>query len=589
MSDGQEKLTRQQLYEKIRETSKDEYILSEMQRLGFWPKDNDAPTLTEEFVTKRSALLKQLRDVGRDYQLYQDPAKALAALHKERKKEALIRREQKRKERNQQRFERAQRWYETQQTDITYIGDGYSHGLKNSESDLEKVEANDLPVLRDAQELSQAMGITVNELRFLTYHKAVRTVDHYQRFEMVKKSGGTRLISAPMPRLKRAQYWVLTNVLEPLALHDAAHGFVAERSIVSNAAEHVGQSVVINLDLQDFFPTISYPRLKGLFQSLGYSEHIATLLSLLCTQSPAQELELDGQTWFVSDGERVLPQGAPTSPAISNLLCRRLDNRLAGMAKKLGFHYTRYADDLTFSAKDIDDRRINQLLWRCRAIVSSEGFIVHPKKTRIMRKHQQQEVTGVVVNDKLNVDRKTLKRFRALLHQIEKDGPEGKQWGNGELFATIEGYANYVAMVNPEKGLGLKQKVLALKKQYGYQTKPSTLRKLNKQLMRVKSAKGEPPREPWWQAQPPAPPAREKTAEEITIDKKNEKIRESMAQEPRAERIAERAQPRVHSNRSTEDQERRDQGQPRPDTKGAGNTMLMIAIIIFVILVVMKL
>src|SRR5690606_31416208 len=118
-----------------------------------------------------------------------------------------------------------------------------------------------------------------------------------------KKTGGLRTISAPMPRLKRAQYWILSNILEPINLHGDAHGFVKQRSIVTNAQAHVGKDVVINIDLQDFFPTVSYPRVKGFFHQLGYSEHVATILALLCTEAETQEVELDGHTWFVSNGE----------------------------------------------------------------------------------------------------------------------------------------------------------------------------------------------------------------------------------------------------------------------------------------------
>lgn len=447
MSDGN-KLTRQQLYQRIRETSKDEYILSEMKRLGFWPEDSDKPSLAEEFINEKSEISKKLRELGQKQGLYSDPEAALKELHKQRKKQALERREQKRQERNQARYDRASRWYTTQQKLITYVGDHFSKGLNNVESHEDKLKQQGLPVLHSSKDLAGAMGITLNELRFLAYQKDVSAVNHYQHFEILKKTGGSRLISAPMPRLKRAQYWVLANVLEPLSIHDAAHGFVPKRSIVSNAIPHVSKDIVINLDLKDFFPTVTYPRIKGVFHTLGYSEHLATILGLLCTQSNIQEVELDGQTWFVGNGERYLPQGAPTSPNLTNILCRKLDARLNGMAEKLGFTYTRYADDLTFSSDSKNEQQVKKLLWRCRKIVQDEGFVIHPKKTRIMRRHKKQEVTGITVNDKMGVDKKTLKRFRAVLFQIDKDGPDGKTWGNGDIFCAIDGYANYVAMVS---------------------------------------------------------------------------------------------------------------------------------------------
>lgn len=254
------------------------------------------------------------------------------------------------------------------------------------------------------------------------------------------------------------------NILKKIAVHDAAHGFCAQRSIVTNATPHVGADVIINFDLKDFFPSISYKRVKGLFQSFGYSEAAATIFGLLCTAAEVEELELDGKTYYVALGERHLPQGSPASPVITNLLCRRLDRRLTAMAEKFGFTYTRYADDLTFSAVGDSQRYICNIIKRTESIVTHEGFTLNQEKTRILRKSRQQGVTGVVVNNKLNISKKTLKQFRATLYQIEKDGLEGKHWGNSpNLIAAITGFANFVAMVNPEKGAELQQQVKRIK------------------------------------------------------------------------------------------------------------------------------
>ena len=189
-----------------------------------------------------------------------------------------------------------------------------------------------------------------------------------------------------MPRLKRAQYWILGNILEKLPLHDTAHGFVNQRSIVTNAEPHVSADVVVNMDLKDFFPTVTYKRIKGVFCKLGYCEEVATVLALLCSEPEVDEVELDGETFYVARSERYLPQGAPTSPAISNLLCRNLDRRVFGASKKLEFTYTRYADDLTFSGTRKAAHQLRKLLWRVEQIVEDEGFVIHPDKTRIMRK-----------------------------------------------------------------------------------------------------------------------------------------------------------------------------------------------------------
>ena len=222
----------------------------------------------------------------------------------------------------------------------------------------------------------------------------------------------------------------------------------------------------MNVDLKDFFPPISYKRIKGLFRSLGYGERIATVLGLLCSEPEIQMLEVEGRRWYVAAGERHLPQGAPTSPAITNLICRRLDRRMLGACKKLGFTFTRYADDLTFSSPK-GDAPAGELLGRVRHIVETEGFEIHHKKTRILRKGRRLEVTGLVVNEKPAVPRATLRKFRALLFQVEKDGPAGKRWGaSPNLFASMAGFANFVNMVNPEKGRGLREKVEQLRAKY---------------------------------------------------------------------------------------------------------------------------
>jgi retron-type reverse transcriptase len=136
--------------------------------------------------------------------------------------------------------------------------------------------------------------------------------------------------------MKRAQYWILENILNRVKLHEAAHGFVTGRSILSNALPHVNQAIVVNLDMENFFPTVNYRRVKGLFRQLGYAEQLATELALLTTEPEVTQVALDGETWFVQEDARFLPQGAPTSPAISNIICRRLDSRLQAMAQKLG-------------------------------------------------------------------------------------------------------------------------------------------------------------------------------------------------------------------------------------------------------------
>jgi RNA-directed DNA polymerase len=262
----------------------------------------------------------------------------------------------------------------------------------------------------------------------------------------------------------------------------------------------MGAAVVVNLDLKDFFPTISYPRIKGLFQALGYSEQVATLLALLCSEPEVDAVELDHTNYYVARKMRYLPQGAPTSPAISNVICCRLDRRLAGMAQKLGFAYTRYADDMTFSSPENEKKLMPKLLWRAKQIIAAEGFALNVDKTRIMHAGRRQEVTGLVVNRKLSVNRQTIKRFRALLFQIEKDGLRGKTWGHthGHLLEVIYGFANFIKMVDPSKGAKYVAWVRRIHQQYGYRTQTSHRLPLSKPGFRRRAAAGRPPRDRWW-------------------------------------------------------------------------------------------
>ncbi len=461
--------TRQELYDLIRQTSKQEFILSEMIRLGFWDDNSNNPEDPAEEIRRRGELQRQLQELQQQNRQLHNEKALKKQLLKQRLEESKRKRQETKERNERKRQERAQAWREKKAQEITYLGEGVSSGLNNLENNCDRLKQHHLPVFENIAALATAMGITVGQLRFLAFDRKTTTVSHYVRFKIAKKTGGERLISAPMPRMKSAQHWILDRILEKAPMHSAAHGFRRGRSIVTNATPHVAADVVVNMDLQDFFPSISYKRVKGLFQALGYSEAIATVLALVCTEAGIEEVELDGQTYFVAISERYLPQGAPTSPAITNLLCRRLDKRLTNMATSQGFIYTRYADDLTFSASGDAIRHLCNILRHTDNIVTHEGFTIHPDKTRVLRKSQQQEVTGIVVNEKLNVDRVTLKKFRATLHHIEKDGLAGKHWGSGnDLMAEIEGFANYVMMVNPEKGEQLVKQVKLIKKKYGY-------------------------------------------------------------------------------------------------------------------------
>lgn len=455
-------LTRQQLYDKIRASSKEEVILEEMTRLGFWKKEVPMPTLPPPLLRQEIVLRKELGDLLLEKQKHQDQERLLADMRKQRMEAAKLKRAETKLRNEEKRKAKAAAWELQKAQNIVYLGEEVSAGLNKTISDTTQLEKYGLPVWHDANALAAAMHITLGKLRYLAYNRKVATHTHYQQFYISKKSGGKRLISAPMPALKAAQNWILENILYKIDNSPAAHGFVRGKSIVTNATPHIGQDIVINIDLRNFFPAIEYKRVKGLFCRLGYSEQLATLLGLLCTEPEVDEITLDNRKYYVAKTNRHLPQGAPSSPAITNLICYKLDKRFEGLAAKYGYTYTRYADDMTFSAKAPADDKAGQLLRFIKQVVKEEGFTIHPGKLQVMRKGDKRVVTGIVVNEKLSLDRETLRRFRALLHNISKTGLANKQWGKGNIISSIEGYANYVAMVKPALGMKLKATLAAL-------------------------------------------------------------------------------------------------------------------------------
>lgn len=460
---------RQEIYDKIKESSKQEYILSEMKRLGFWGDENVDFETVNSFFKEESELSKTLQGLVKKEQTLQDTETLIANKHKERKRLSKEKQKETKAKRAQLRKDKAEKWQVTKQEDLIYLGEGVSHQLNDKTTDVQRLKTQDLPVLQSAKDVAKAMNISVSTLRFLAFSRKNSKISHYKRFKVAKKSGGYRLISAPMPKLKRAQHFILEHILNKVSVHANAHGCVLGKSILSNATPHVKKAVVINQDLKNFFPSITYKRIKGVFKSLGYSEHVAVIFALLCSEPKILDVSLLGENYFAQSGDRFLPQGSPCSPAITNVLCKKMDYRLEGLAKKYGFIYSRYVDDITFSGDQEQLSQITSVLKYSKKIVSGENFTLHPDKLRVMKRNQRQEVTGVVVNEKPNITKKSLKRFRALLFQIEKDGIQGKTWNGGlNVLAEIDGYANFIYQIDKEKGKMYKSRVAKILGIYNY-------------------------------------------------------------------------------------------------------------------------
>lgn len=345
-------------------------------------------------------------------------------------------------------------WQAHKTRHIVHLGEGifwnddYDWDKWDLENAEERAAENELPQLDKPQHLADALGITISELRWLAFHRDAATQIHYYRFTIPKRDGTQRAIWAPHAKLKRAQHWILRNVVERLLVHGAAHGFLPGRSILSNASRHTNSKIVLKLDLKDFFPTVTLPRVKGIFRRAGYREQIALLLALLCTEAPREIVEHDGRKLYVSLGPRCLPQGAPTSPGLTNVICLKLDRRLTGLARKYGWRYSRYADDLTFSlpTDHKGEPKLGSLIGLVHRVVSDEGFRVHPEKTRIARSGSRQAVTGLIVNGagSPRVPRRIRRQIRAALHNLS----QGKPLHEGETQSTLAGYIAYIAMTD---------------------------------------------------------------------------------------------------------------------------------------------
>ena len=321
-----------------------------------------------------------------------------------------------------------------------------NRGLRDLLPDEAQLARLGLPLWRDEAELAAALGLGLGQLRHFSIHRERERHPHYVAFARPKRGGGERIILAPKRRLKAVQRRLLALLVEKLPVSEHAHGFRRGRSVRSGAEPHVGKSCVVHLDLKDFFPTVTFPRVRGFFVACGYGYPVATVLAMLCTEARRQPVSVDGEVFHVPVGPRHAVQGAPTSPALCNALVLKLDRRLAGLARKFGLAYTRYADDLSFSG-DLDPKAAGRFIRAADAIVRAEGFVTNPAKTRVMRRGHRQAVTNVTVNATLGLSRRERRRLRAAAHALGKQRAAGTPDPAAEL--RWRGQVAYVAMLNP--------------------------------------------------------------------------------------------------------------------------------------------
>jgi hypothetical protein len=290
---------------------------------------------------------------------------------------------------------------------------------------------------------------------------AASALRHYTYTFVPKASGPPRLIEAPKPRLKAIQRRILHEILDRVTPHPDAHGFVRGRSCLSGAQRHAGETVVVRLDLRRFFPGIRAARVHGIFRTLGYPPIAARLLTRLCTtRTPAGILETLPDWQVRKEYETPhLPQGAPTSPALANLCAWRLDQRAGGLARRASANYSRYADDLCFSGDAAFARTVPAFLTAVRTIVEEEGFFLNPNKTKVASAATAQRVTGIIVNQHLNLQRRDFDVLKATLHNcVVGGGPElQNRAGHPDLKAHLDGRIGWVEQLNPRRGQKLRR------------------------------------------------------------------------------------------------------------------------------------
>ena len=333
-------------------------------------------------------------------------------------------------------------------------------------------EERGLPLFHTPDELADWLKMPVGRLAWLVhrgcYHDRPESErDAHYRFHWIRKrSEGWRLIEAPKPILKAVQRKIQTEILAKIPNHQSAHGFTRGRSIVTNARPHVGQHVIVKFDLENFYANVGFSRVVAIFRRIGYCREAAIWLARLTTSALPPNISFpEGDPRGLEPfRKRHLPQGAPTSPSLANLSALGLDVRLTGLAKSYRLNYTRYADDLTFSGGDSLLKSLRTFLPLTTKIIRDERFIVNLRKRKVIRRHQRQTVTGVVVNETTNISRRDFDRMKAILTNCIREGPASQnREQHGDYAAHLRGRIAHISQLNSKRGqklLGLFQRIV---------------------------------------------------------------------------------------------------------------------------------
>ena len=281
-----------------------------------------------------------------------------------------------------------------------------------------------LPLVADLRTLAAYIHLSAG----LLYRLSKYNDEFYKSFQLPRKGGGSRDIFCPSKEMKAVQAWILRNILDRIHVTDSATGFRKGINVADNAKRHKDNRYFLCLDIQDFFPSVPYAKVFNVFRTLGYNLHVSHIFASLCT----------------CKGK--LPQGAVTSPALSNIVCIRLDHRISGYVGRRNITYTRYADDMVFSS--LSPSRLVGIKRFVAQIIREEGFELNESKTRFLGPRRQRKVTGLVISeDSLGVGRKRKRILRATLHRLFAGNLPSDE--EEKLRSHLKGWFAYMKSVDP--------------------------------------------------------------------------------------------------------------------------------------------
>jgi len=312
-----------------------------------------------------------------------------------------------------------------------------------AKTEIIKLNMLGLPVIQSIDDFSVVTHISKYTIYQLSHHSD----KYYKTFEIPKKSGGKRIICQPSKKLKGLQSWILVNILNKIQVSPSCKGFRKGSSTLDNALPHIGANTILNLDLKDFFPTVSTKQVYNVFKTIGYNKLIATVFTNICTYKD------------------MLPQGSPCSPMLANLTAWNLDLRIQGYVGKRGISYTRYADDLSFSG--LNPSKVVKIIPMIKTIINDENFEVNHKKTRIASSARAKIVTGLIVNeDSVGIGKQKYKDLRAKIHHLTLPTEQK----NEKLLYHVGGWLSYLNSVDKLRLQKAKKYISELTKKY-----PTTL------------------------------------------------------------------------------------------------------------------